>query len=47
MDLLKLKPAIILANSAEAFLAYLNEIGSHSCCGGFEFKASEEELKKS
>ncbi len=33
--------------SAESFLAYLKEIGMTLPVGGFEFNASEEELKKS
>jgi len=36
-----------LGESAESFLAYLNEIGMSLPIGGFEFKASEEELIKS
>jgi sugar phosphate isomerase/epimerase len=36
-----------LGESAESFLAYLNEIGMTIPVGGFEFKASEDELKKS
>lgn len=36
-----------LGESAETFLAYLNEIGMTLPVGGFEFKASEDELKKS
>jgi sugar phosphate isomerase/epimerase len=36
-----------LGESAETFLAYLNEIGMTIPVGGFEFRASEEELKKS
>jgi len=36
-----------LGDSAESFLAYLNEIGMTIPVGGFEFKASDEELKKS
>jgi len=36
-----------LGESAESFLAFLNEIGMTIPVGGFEFKASDEELKKS
>jgi len=36
-----------LGDSAESFLAFLNEIGMTIPVGGFEFKASDEELKKS
>jgi sugar phosphate isomerase/epimerase len=33
--------------SAESFLSFLTEIGMNIPAGGFEFKASEEDLKKS
>jgi len=36
-----------LGESAESFLMYLKEIGMSLPVGGFEFKASDEELKKS
>ncbi|MBK7628394.1 MAG: TIM barrel protein [Bacteroidales bacterium] len=36
-----------LGESAESFLMYLKEIGMSLPVGGFEFRASEEELKKS
>lgn len=36
-----------LGESAESFLAFLNEIGMTIPVGGFEFKASDEELQKS
>jgi sugar phosphate isomerase/epimerase len=36
-----------MGESADSFLAYLKSIGLSLPVGGFEFKASEEELKKS
>lgn len=36
-----------LGESAETYLAFLKEIGLNLVAGGFEFKASEEELNKS
>ena len=36
-----------MGESAETFLSYLKSIGMSLPVGGFEFKASEEELKKS
>jgi sugar phosphate isomerase/epimerase len=36
-----------MGESADAFLDYLEEIGISLPAGGFEFKASEDELKKS
>src|SRR3989304_3459151 len=36
-----------MGDSAETFLAYLKEIGMSLPAGGFEFKAGEEDLKKS
>jgi sugar phosphate isomerase/epimerase len=36
-----------LGESAETYLAFLKEIGINLVAGGFEFKASEEELNKS
>ena len=36
-----------MGETADSYLAYLKEIGMTLPVGGFEFKASEEELKKS
>ncbi len=36
-----------LGDSAETYLSFLKEIGLNLVAGGFEFKASEEELNKS
>lgn len=36
-----------MGESSESFLSYLKEIGMSLPVGGFEFKASEDELKKS
>lgn len=36
-----------MGESADSFLAYLKEIGMNLPAGGFEFKASDDDLKKS